>query len=428
MGAGYMKPKVLSFLILIFVSLGFVFTCSKENQNQNIEGLNLVTSSSLSPLYVTFEQEDTSTSLTVNTIVKGDVSNLKLYLDDESHNNLSSYKNIMVGRNDFLPSIETTFYHYKLTGLTPGKIYYIRMGIDERIVSDEYKVKTIPRSLEEISAIVGGDMGTEKKIVDIASSAAINKPDFILIGGDIAYVNGDLSKFESWILWFQHMSKVYTTADKELIPLVVAIGNHETTMGSVSFPENKSPMFLNIFPEAKEHTFFRRRFGKDLGLIVLDSGHLVSHKDQVEFLSQSLERYKGLKHRVAAYHAPLYPSHRTFDGGWAINGREYWLPLFDKYSLNLSFEHHDHTLKRSHVLKENQISEKGTVFVGDGCWGKTPRRAESRWYLKTSMEELHVWDVNFTSSGIQLKAKGLNNKVFDELQIKETPKKTIVLD
>ena len=162
---------------------------------------------------------------------------------------------------------------------------------------------------------------------------------------------------------------------------IVAIGNHEVTTG-IALPWGQAPFYEQIFAQENGKTFFTRNLGKNATLLVLDSGHMKTHSQQNDFIEDQLLIHKDTPHRLALYHAPLYPNHRDEFDALANAGKNNWLSLFDKHQLTSAFENHDHTLKRTHILKENSIADKGTVYVGDGCWGKNGRKSNpQKWYL-----------------------------------------------
>ncbi|MFA5250233.1 MAG: hypothetical protein WC371_02345, partial [Parachlamydiales bacterium] len=47
--------------------------------------------------------------------------------------------------------------------------------------------------------------------------------------------------------------------------------------------------------------------------------------------------------------------------------KKFWRPLFDWGRLSAAFEHHDGTLKRTKLLKNNQSCNFGTLYLGDGA-------------------------------------------------------------
>ena len=72
--------------------------------------------------------------------------------------------------------------------------------------------------------------------------------------------------------------------------------------------------------------------------------------------------------------------------------REHWVPLFERHNVDVVLEHHDHTFKRTHPLKDGLVNANGIVYLGDGSWGKlrAPKSPEERPYLATASGSYHM--------------------------------------
>lgn len=379
----------------------------------------------LDPVYLTFEKEDTSNSITINFITDEHSQSSFAYVGTKAGDpdNPRGYAQKFRSRTSFVKGVDKTYHHVLIEGLSANTTYYFRVG-DEKIgYSKEYKFLTLPGVTDhtsEVRLMVGGDMSVNEKIVETAQGALKEDPHAIIVGGDIAYANGKIENESKWMDWFKKMERVMITADGRLIPLILAIGNHETSIGA-AIPGNKVPFFFTLFPQAGKRPYFKRRLGANSGLIILDTGHHTLHRKQKGFLEDALKSYKDLTHRFAAYHAPLYPNHRGYSGLWARRGRRHWGKLFDEYHLTVGFEHHDHTLKRTHVIRNKKVSQYGTVYVGDGCWGKNAREIKEKWYLKKSTGDTHVWFARVTKDRVELKAMGKDKGVFDHFFLRNFP-------
>lgn len=377
------------------------------------------------PVYLTFEKEDTSTSVTVNYMNLGKSAGGFVYYDTVSRESAEQYRFKKRARTQTINGVDKTYNHALLENLNPGQTYYFRVGDEQMGFSKEYKTKMIPNDGTPLRLVVGGDMSTDPSIVETAVSSTAKEPHVIIIGGDIAYANGKIDNEPKWMTWFERMEEIMITPSGYLVPLILAIGNHETTIGTV-IPGNKVPFFFTLFPQNGEKAYFKRKLGADSGLVVLDSGHNTLHRKQVKFLEEALKSYQNLKYRMAAYHGPLYPNHRSENGLWARRGRRYWQPLFDKYKLTVGYEHHDHTLKRTHIIKDNKVTDNGTVYVGDGCWGKASREIKEKWYLKKSTPDTHVWQVHVGAEKLTFKATGKDDETYDHFTLENRSNKTIV--
>ncbi len=211
------------------------------------------------------------------------------------------------------------------------------------------------------------------------------------------------------------------TPDGHLIPMVVAIGNHEVNRMAVSEPAAKRAPFYTLFfhqhPEGR--SYFLRRFGAQVAVWVLDSGHLASFAGAQEaWLERSLREHRGPRFRFALYHVSHYPAHRPYEDEGAPLGRRHWGPLFDAFRLTAAFEHHEHLLKRSHPLRNGAVVEdgQGTIYIGDGGWGKSHVREPvgDRWYVAKTLRRRHVWRVTASGDEVHYTALGAAGQVFDE--------------
>jgi hypothetical protein len=208
-----------------------------------------------------------------------------------------------------------------------------------------------------------------------------------------------------------------------MIPIVTAIGNHETNDFVSTDLEMQAPWYIGLFGRQGPEIFWSLRVGDNAVFYLLDTGHLVPHAGkQTEWLASELERYKDVPYRFAAYHVPLYPAHRPYEGDYSVRGRTHWAPLFDQYALTVAFEHHDHVFKRSKPLKNGQVAEGGTIYLGDGCFGRGPRTIDPqpRWYNEIEKAVAHFWVVDVARDGLKFQAIDDQGQTIDQFEL---PKK-----
>lgn len=339
--------------------------------------------------------------------------------DTITHADKSSDAYTMRTRGDFfsIPGLtDRTLARVQLTNLQPGTTYFLRVGCPESGFSREVKVRTLPDDDRPLRFVTGGDMGVSAEVRTLLRYAAATSPAFSAVGGDIAYANGKLENVEIWDQWLKLYTEEMVTPEGYTVPLVLAIGNHEVR-GSYGQPKSEAPFFFNFFGQDPEVSFFKRQFGPNLVLFVLDSGHVASHESQAAWLDRELAASKDIPHKVALYHVPLYPSHRDFMGLYSDLGRRHWAPVFDEHGLTVAFENHDHTFKHSHFIKHGEIvpEGKGTLYLGDGCWGMSARPVTDAppWYLKKQGAIQHFWLVDCSREQVTCRAVNLENQVFD---------------
>ena len=329
--------------------------------------------------------------------------------------------------------VDGPYVHWvELRDLRPGGTYYF--VVEDPAAADkprEYKFRTVAAA-GRLRFVVGGDMTAGTRARRLLEVAAAVEPQFALLGGDLAYANGKLKNRRKWQGWFENWTQSMTTPDGFLVPVVVAIGNHEVNGGYGKTPA-AAPYFFGFFAQAGNRSYTHIRFGDQVVLYVLDSGHVTPHGgEQAEWLASQMERNADVAYSFAAYHVPLYPGYRSPRDKHSRAGRRHWLPLFDRHGLTTAFEHHDHVLKRSKRLKENRVDASGTLYLGDGCMGK-PRRLvtaprqenrRKRWYIANLEGIPHFWQVDVDGEGVHYRAIDEKGKVVDAYRL-EPPVRTV---
>lgn len=286
-----------------------------------------------------------------------------------------------------------TVFRAELTGLRPGTEYAFR--IDDR--SPTYRFRTMPKKATDgFTFVSGGDCGVNEHVVNNNKVAAKQDPYFAVIGGDLAYDNGTDPK--ATLGWLRNYSSTMIDGKGRLIPMVVCVGNHEVR-GGFGKPRADAPLFFALFDGLFPETSYKALdFGDYLSLILLDTGHVAKiDGDQTDWLDKALKERTERPHLIAVQHVPCYPSFRPADleGGKAGTGdlqRKHWVPLYERHSVDLVLEHHDHTFKRTHPLLGGLKDKRGVLYLGDGSWGKlrSAAKAEGRDYIATANTTYHL--------------------------------------
>lgn len=368
-------------------------------------------------VYLTW-QGDTSRTITVNYQTLEPTETSTVYYDTKPRNGRhADYRYTATGSAHQIPGLADgrKIHWVELSKLTPGKTYYFIAGDPQHGFTAERKFRTVPSGSQNLRFVVGGDMGISSDCADLLQQSAKLSPAFGVVGGDIAYANDALTNFAKWDAWLDHWETNMVTPDGHTIPMALAIGNHEVRGGTSAFMTN-AQFFFRYFAQDHERSYCTRTFGQNVALLLLDSGHISPHGgEQAAWLDAQLTAQRKVPHRFAVYHVPLYPSHRAFDGAGSVAGRKAWLPIFDQHHLTTAFEHHDHTFKRTPLLRENKADPYGTLFLGDGCWGMGARKVdkELRWYLAKAASLQHFWCVDVSRSRVEYRAVNKAGQIFD---------------
>ena len=369
-------------------------------------------------VYLTW-QGNTSTSITVNYLTEELSARSIVYFDTESQEGEAlRYRRQLGGRGSTLPGLPSgpKVHRVQLTGLFPGRDYFFVAGDPRTGMTEERKFRTLPNGGEPIRFVVGGDMGLAPEVRALCIQAARQEPQFALIGGDIAYANGTPRNWARWRQWLSNWSETMVTPKGYTVPVTLAIGNHEV-QGGYDQRSEKASFYFALFGSGTNASCFRMQFGSFVPFYFLDSGHLASHASQVPWLEEVLRADQGLPYRFALYHIPLYPSHRSFTRRLSAAGRTHWAPLFDRYGLTTAFETHEHTFKRSRLLRNNAVAAdgEGVLYLGDGGWGGGAREIylKSRWYLDKVSSTLHFWRVDVSKEKVEYRAFDDHGGLFD---------------
>lgn len=306
----------------------------------------------------------------------------------------------------------------ELTGLKPATDYEFGFEPDGKV----FKFRTMPKDLSQpVRFVTGGDVYHERRWMDRMNTlAARQDPAFVVFGGDLAYAHGGTNEEQvtRWFDYFDSWKKCAVTAEGRLIPMLVAIGNHEVK-GSYRQPLAKAQSFYTLFSSPGLQGYQCLDFGKYLSLFLLDSDHTHTIAgEQTTWLEKQLAARRKVPHLIPVYHTPGYPSHRNDMATQAKEVRAHWCPLFDKYGVKLAFENHDHCFKRTHPLRAGKVHPQGTVYLGDGAWGvglRKPVPAASRDYLARTGEIRHLFVVTLYPEARQVLAVNEGGQVFDEV-------------
>jgi 3',5'-cyclic AMP phosphodiesterase CpdA len=305
------------------------------------------------------------------------------------------------------PYSERTVRRAQITGLSPDALYELRVGGDGPV----YRYRSLPATMTRpIRFATGGDtqfsdeaFGTMNRVV------AAHDPDFVLFGGDLSYANGDPRRVERKEGWFETATRSLVAEGNRLIPVIVAIGNHEVWESrrlsddedanafhaEWGLTERQATYFEPLFAFPREGFHDVLDFGDYLAIVALDSNHMTEVEDQTAWLDQTLAARTERPHVFPVYHVPAYPSVRRFDGSVSRRIRENWVPLFETHGVRLVFENHDHVYKRTIPLRGGEAHPSGIVYIGDGAWGVGTREigrdqgGEPAWYLARGISQNH---------------------------------------
>jgi hypothetical protein len=309
-----------------------------------------------------------------------------------------------------------------LEGLTEDSVYLFKVQDSKR----EYSFQTMPKKLTRpVKMAIGGDAyhpGASEIFHRMNRMIAFNHPDFIVIGGDLAYTIGtkNLLKGPKWALarWQAFLRSLQRTIgqDGRLIPLLPLVGNHD--VNKLINRTEKPELFYEIFTFPEMGKAYRSLdFGDYLSLVMLDTEHTWPVEgDQTVWLENTLKAKQSFPYLVAAYHIAAYPSHNPFTGNREELIRKNWVPLFEKYQVPFAFEHHNHAYKRTHPIKEGKVDPSGVTYLGDGSWGVPPRHINEKiWYLEKAASVNSCYIMTLSREKCLIEAKNAQGEIIDQV-------------
>jgi len=378
-------------------------------------------------LYLTW-QRDPARTMTINWVNLYEHTTTKVFFRPSGETNWLSARG---KRHVVKPSVYQVR-RVELTGLAPATDY-------EFIVADQaptetknlQRFRTMPATLEHpLRFVTGGDMMHSREMVDAMNRRAGRlDPDFALLGGDLAYEDGAAAT--RYFDWMQSWTQLARGKNGRLIPLVVAIGNHEVRGGYGGTIPTDAPYFYGFFALPEKRSFYALDFGKYLSLVVLDSGHTQPISGaQAKWLEQALAVRTQQQFVFSCYHWPVYGTAKEPKGllpsehPRSIEIRQQWVPHFERYGVSAIFENDHHNYKRTHLIRNHQRDdENGLLYLGDGAWGvgtRTVPEPGKAWYLAHAEPRRHLFEVTLNPDGrAQIRAIDAEGKVFDQVDLSQ---------
>ncbi len=325
----------------------------------------------------------------------------------------------------------------ELTGLLPDSNYEFNIGKPIAKPTEGWRFRTMPRDLNRpVRFVTGGDMFSTRPKLDKANGTAGSlNPDFAMLVGDLAYANGVSSN--RWVEWLKSWTEKAVSPDGRLIPMVLGIGNHEVKGGYNGKVPDDAPFFYSLFATPDKRSYYGLDFGEYLSLVVLDTAHTNPIAGtQAEWLKGALAARKNKQFLFVAYHYPAYGTTKAPKGGTpldaarAVEIRQNWMPIWEKFGVTAVFENDHHNYKRTHRLRQHKVDEKnGILYLGDGAWAVSTRTVPdfaTGWWLAKAEGRNHVWEVVLRANGTStIRAVDIEGKEFDKVEL-ATPRTTPV--
>lgn len=269
-----------------------------------------------------------------------------------------------------------TVYTAELTNLEKGTAYEYRTREENR-VSSWYPLATADGGAFKVIVTSDSQSSDYSDWKNLIRHAADDHQDaaFMIALGDLVD-NGD-DEYQ-WQTWFDSTKDILSR-----IPVAPALGNHEAY--SLDWKEHMPDRYLTHFnlPDNGNRNFKNHYYSFDWGDVhftVLDT----SLNEEKEWMPDLYEKEKvwlekdlretKKKWKVVLMHKdPLQygfadESRPHREEGFSEEG-QYFMPVFDKYGVDLVLSAHLHTYRDRGHIYDFKRSEKGPVYVIDGLSG-----------------------------------------------------------
>ncbi|APR74773.1 Purple acid phosphatase [Minicystis rosea] len=250
-----------------------------------------------------------------------------------------------------------------LCGLTPATTYYYRVGggpTGGEVWSEVYSFTTTPKAgPSKVTIGVSGDSRGEGNDAwrTIQRRMNVLNPSLQLFSGDMVYIGLDQTAWEKWL------DSAWRDADDKPLTLSRQVtlhthGNHEnhTTFffGNLTLPQDntKFPKYAELF------------YSVDVGpvhIVVIDDAWVLNQSGDPDYagvlgawleadLAAADKNRANVPWIMTMHHHGEFSSSAHGEDSEVLRGRQFFVPLWDKYHVDLDLVGHDHNYERSKPL------------------------------------------------------------------------------
>ncbi|MFG2800087.1 purple acid phosphatase family protein [Streptomyces pseudovenezuelae] len=300
----------------------------------------------------------------------------------------------------------TQYYlHAKLTHLRPGQTYYYGVGhqgfdpAEPHLTGTLGTFTTAPAHKKPFTFTAFGDQGVSYHGLANDSLLLGQNPSFHLHAGDIAYADpagagkSADTGFDSRV-WDQFLAQTESVAKS--VPWMVSYGNHdmEAWYSPNGYGGEEARFTLPDNGPDKAHLpgVYSFVYG-NTAIISLDPNDVsfeipanlgISGGTQTTWFEGQLKKYRAAKDIdfvIVFFHHCAYCTSTAHASEGGV--RQEWVPLFEKYTVDLVINGHNHQYERTDVIKGDKVAKKlpigetaypeteGVVYVTAGAAGRS---------------------------------------------------------
>lgn len=267
---------------------------------------------------------------------------------------------------------------------------------------------------EEFSFVFLGDVQENEETQDgyavfssllkSAFSEAKN-PEFIMLAGDIVNDGNDIEEWQSFI-----KAKEEAIGDTDFY---TCVGNHDDTKLQEKYFD------ISKYDYIKGDNSFYSFDYKNVHFTVMDSNLMGSPTtESIEWLENDLNNTTK-KYKIVLFHHPAYPAVENPKDELRANAiRDIYVPIMEKYYVNLVLGGHQHTYMRTYPLKNGHVSEDGVVYLMGVASSKNYVNKDFD-YIEFSKGGTPVYTIlTFKEDEILIKTKDVDGNTIDSFNIR----------
>lgn len=262
------------------------------------------------------------------------------------------YGKFAAAENYQIDKFDGWFHRAKLTGLTPGSTVHYRVGSSSGR-SEDAAFMTAPAGDEPFSFVLEGDSRHEYEGIgagytELITALQKEAPAFVLDSGDYTFS----SQAKEWVQWLKAGEPINPTT-----PRLTTFGNHEMI--------EKNYFSLMDLPDANEEKWYSLDYGP-LHIVSLYTGFGSVDSATRAWLEKDLAASKA-KWKLAFFHMPPYNAGHHGDNDIRLEVRDEWVPLFEKYGVDVVAGGHDHNYQNFGFIKAGApVGDRTPPLTGDG--------------------------------------------------------------
>lgn len=301
-----------------------------------------------------------------------------------------------------------TNHEIELKGLKPATRYYYRVRSDD-LESNWLSFKSAPDKETSFKFIAYGDTQLDfLRHADIVSQFKKNDFDLIIHAGDVVQHGPQ----KNW-------SQEFFNPLKDIIsskPIYVSIGNHQL--------DGKYFYDYFAFPNSEHENYYSFKYANAFFIFLDNRRAAYPDKEFYPEISKGSKQYNWLVNQLSSKEAQeaewLFvvshvPSYLINSQDFYPDCRDYLVPLFEKYDVDISFSGHVHGYDRGSVNDVHYVLTAG----GGGQISKSASKKEKIKDCKHCRPEYNYCLISIEEGTLKFTAYNIVGNVIDEFEIKK---------